>query len=298
MSDLMNDRLHAMFTGAMAQADGADGESESAESPETVQENTQVAAENAAEGTQLAQTAQSGRPPAADPRFEALIRENERLKAQLPREQPKNQPTEQDLADAKVYRDLQARKDYDPVGVAEHFGYKPDEYALKLREMGAMTPERRELMEHKRELAEMRAWKQEITQQQTQSQVQQREQQAFQQLKDYASKQGDKYDTVLRSDIGLARVAQVAQEHYARNGSWPALDDTLSLVENELLDKTYAHLYDSPKIRARITGKSGSVAKGRSAPEAAGTRTGSSKMSEDESLKAAGEMLLRGFRRG
>lgn len=240
----------------------------------------------------------------ADARVAKIVAAQQQARAEhetRKREAAAFQLAEQERREYEEFKAMRARALEDPVGWAEYGGYKkPDEYAAAVVDKGALTPDRRRLLE-----TEQRAIRAEQRMAQWEQQQQQRDaEQAYGQLRNtmqqIAQASGDTYDLIARSgsyDEVLHRINQ----HYKDTGEMLALEQGMELVEQELLDKRYGPVAESPKIRARY---SSAPSGGQSAPSHApaarsrgtqnlrATSSPQPQMSEAQSLEEAGKLLF------
>jgi hypothetical protein len=246
-----------------------------------------------------AATAADARPPAADPKVESLIRELAELRGELKARvaPPPAAVSEEDAAALKAYKALKQRAAVDPVGVAEHFGYKPTEFAAKLAEYGEMTPERVAILQQQDELKAMKAQLTQMTESATKQKQSQAEVAAYHHILSTAKASGEKYELIANAPDGVVRVMNKAREMAANSQQEPDLDAIMTQVETELLDKVYGPLYSLKKLRGRSP--SGSVtgaAKAGAPVVGASATTNRADPDEDARYKLAADLLFAGFR--
>ncbi len=220
----------------------------------------------------------------------------------------------QDLKELARYRDLKARAKEDPVGIAEEFGYEPDKYATTLVEKGALTPEKRRLIEQAQEIKDLKSWRAQQEQQAQANQQQTLQNQVFSEFEQFAASRDGEFDLVHRTKSYDKVLAKIVDHH--RRTSAMGEPETLppevafAQVEKELEDY-YAPVLESPKIRSRMASQyaesDGPAASSpqQAARKPAGTinskmRSGTGqvsappqkKMTEQERMKAAGDIVL------
>lgn len=248
--------------------------------------------------------------PAPDPKFESrmskLTAQAQKVRQEQAALKAERDQMAADLAELQRFRELKGLAKEDPVAVAEAFGFKPDEYATTLIEKGAMSPERRKLLEQAKEINELKTWQK---QQVEQAEAQRRQaliSGTMKEFQDFASAAGDKYDLVKRTGA-YGEVLKRVEKHYletmaAGEPEEMPLDEAFALVEAEL-EQQYAPLLESPKLRTR--GKSAATSQATSSGSASarkpsgtisstmrGASTKPEKLSERERMEKAGEVFL------
>ncbi len=243
-----------------------------------------------------------------DTRMQKVIAQAQQVRAEreaFKREQAQN---EADRAELAQLRELKARAKEDPVAWAEIGGFKPDEYAAVLIDKGAVTPERRTAWEHKKQIESLTNRLDQYEAHAAQQTQQNQYNQVMNEMKAFADHSGEAYDLIRRSG-DYQRVLTKIDEHYqttAAMGEAELLpyEQAFEMAEQELFDKVYAPMLDSPKIRGKSTTPSTQSAapaqrpSGNTSQKMRGASSPPTQMSEAQSLEAAGRMLFKGFPSG
>lgn len=210
---------------------------------------------------------------------------------------------EQDRRELDEYRALKERAKEDPVAWAEAGGYKPDEYAATLMDKGAMTPDRRRLLDQEKRIAKLDAFVAESRAQQEQARVEQQHSLVTSEMARIAQADPETYDLVARVPGAYNHALQRIVSHYRETGEQLTLEQSLQLTEQTLLDTYFTPVAESPKIRARFAPAQGAT----SAPSAAqtarqrtpnlrATSTAPAPMDEAASFEHAGKLLFKQFK--
>lgn len=241
---------------------------------------------------------------APDARLQKLIAAQQQARQEHLTRRQELTLAEQDRRDLDEYRALKARAKEDPVAWAEAGGYKPDEYAATLIDKGAMTPERRQLMEVRKELNELKSFRAEYSAQQERATTERNHALVVGELTRIAESDGEAYDLVKRVPGAYNSAINRVLSHYRDTGEELPLAHALQLTEQELLDTYFAPVADSPKIRARYAAPAGTAPSASSAAPAARQRTPNLRatsappapMDEAAGFEQAGKLLFKNFK--
>jgi hypothetical protein len=150
-----------------------------------------------------------------DDRMARVIQQAQQVRAEREAWKREQEQHKADLEELARYRELKAHAKDDPVAIAETFGYKPDEYATLLVEKGAFTPEKRLIFEQRKELEELKTWKNQFEQQQKEQRNAYAYNQTVGALRNFADQAGEQYDLIRRTGA-YDLVIQKFHEHYQR----------------------------------------------------------------------------------
>ena len=234
----------------------------------------------------------------------AIAAEREKLKA--------------DYAELMHIKEIRERAKEDPMAWAQLGGYEAaDEFATTLIEKGALTPERRRLLEQEKELRELKNWRQTQEEQAKKAQERAQENQLLQQIKEFAAppEVAERFDLVNRFNAHNLVMNEMVQ-HWNKTidpdtgeGEKMSIEEAYEIVESRI-DKELQPALESPKIRSRfgaLASKAPSAAAAQLAPrQPRGTTITSQmraqadinpqKMSETERLENAFNFLVKSTR--
>lgn len=243
-------------------------------------------------------------PPAADDiRITRLIEAQKQARQEHLARKQELTLAEQDRRELDEYRALKERAKDDPVAWAEAGGYKPDEYAATLMDKGAMTPERRALLEVNKKLAKFEEFQQNYAKQQEQTRVEQQHSLVTGEMARIAQADPETYDLVARVPGAYNHALQRIVSHYRETGEQLTLEQSLQLTEQTLLDTYFTPVAESPKIRARFAPAQGATSAPTAAqtarqrtPNLRATSTAPAPMDEAASFEQAGKLLFKQFK--
>lgn len=251
--------------------------------------------------------------PAVEPdtRMQKVIAQAQQVRAERETFKREQMQSDADKAELQQLREMRTRAKEDPVAWAEAGGFKPDEYAAVLIDKGAVTPERRKAWEQSKQIEQLTSRLDQYEQQQTQRKQQSDYNQVIDEMKAFAESSGETYDLIRRSG-DYQRVLTKIDQHYqttAAMGEAELLpyEQAFEMAEQELFDKVYAPVLDSPKIRGKkANATTPSTQSATPVQRPSGTisqkmRSASSppqQINETQSLEAAGRMLFKGFPSG
>lgn len=194
-------------------------------------------------------------------RIQALIdarsaakQERDALKA----EQAARQLADTERAELEEYRELRRMAKEDPVYVADKLGYKkPDEFATALIDKGAMTPDRRRMLELEREVKESREWRQSFEKRQQETSAEQAMAGKVAEAQRVAASDADRFELVSAYNAyGLAVQRQLA--HYQETAALGApeilpMEECLEAVEQHIFETTLKPVLNSKKLSGART---------------------------------------------
>ena len=209
----------------------------------------------------------------------------------------------QEMAEFQRYKELKSRAKEDPVAWAEEGGFKPDEYATHLMEKGSFSPERRQLLEQKRELDELKSWRSEQEQSRKAQEFQGLQNQIMGEMHNIAQSSDGQFDLVTRTGA-YPQVLKEIQDHYVSTmdpetgtGETLSYEDAMQRVEDRLV-ALYSPLLESPKFnRAGSSARSTQAAQPSRKPSATitnkmGGRSAPNRpLTEAEQMERAGQIF-------
>lgn len=213
----------------------------------------------------------------------------------------------------KMMKEARERAQEDPAGWAALGGYKDaDVYATSLIEKGALTPERRRLLEQDKEIRGLKSWKEQQEQERIQNQRRSEESAMLNQIRQFgeSDENSEAFDLVNRFKAHHLVLNEITQ-HYNSTREIDGEGEVLDLQEaykrvEDRLDKEISPALESPKYRSRFssvqpaqtTGTPASIPAPRN-PQGT-TITGRMRassappreMTHEERMEAAGRLLL------
>jgi hypothetical protein len=303
-----NSQLRAEFSKNEGQA--------SASEPASAPPSAAPATEPPAPATPPAPPAEAAPAPTqADRTYEKLIEARRAARAEqeaLKAERAARQLDDASRAELEEYRQLKALAKEDPVYVAEKLGYKkPDEFAATLMDKGAMTPDRRRLLEHEAQASELRKEVEAMRRERQEEKVQAAYSARIREIQDTIATAPETYDLVNRFQA-WPQVVQAQIEHWNHTSQMGApeelpLEHALEQVEQHLFDSYVKRVAESPKLRGysagaqaptpRVLPQAAPAARQSGPSQARPTSAApSTELTEEQAFQKAGELLFRGQR--
>ena len=194
------------------------------------------------------------------PRFAKLNAASAKLQQERQQFKMEMEQRKADFEELQRLREARARAKEDPVTWAKLAGFEqPDEYAVTLVDKGAMTPDRRRIIEQEKELRELKSWREQQETERREAAQQAQQRQMLDQIAQFGKSEenAERFDLVNRLGVHHLVLEEI-KAHWQRTfdpsveqGEVLPIDQAYAAVEDRL-DKELSPLLESPKYRSRF----------------------------------------------